>query len=70
MRWLESGATGSYGTIVEPCNFPMKFPDPDIFLDFYLFGESLLFSYWKSVKWPSEGLFIGEPLASPYAVKK
>jgi len=70
LRWLEAGATGSYGTIMEPCNFPMKFPDPNIFLDYYLFGESLLFSYWKSVKWPSEGLFIGEPLASPFAVKK
>lgn len=70
LRWLEAGATGSYGTVKEPCNFPMKFPDPEIFLDYYLFGESLLFSYWKSVQWPSEGLFIGEPLASPYAVKK
>jgi len=70
LRWLEAGATGSYGTIMEPCNFPMKFPDPYIFLDYYLFGESLLFSYWKSVKWPSEGLFIGEPLASPFASKK
>jgi len=70
LRWLEAGATGSYGTIIEPCNFPMKFPAPELFLDFYLFGESLLFSYWKSVKWPSEGVFIGEPLASPYSVKK
>ena len=70
LRWLEAGATGSYGTIYEPCNFPQKFPDTDVFLDYYLFGESLLFSYWKSVQWPSEGLFIGEPLASPYAVRK
>jgi len=36
-------------------------------LYFYLKGDSLITAYWKSVKWPNEGLFIGEPLASPYA---
>jgi len=28
LRWLEAGATGSYGTVVEPCNFKAKFPEP------------------------------------------
>jgi threonine synthase len=27
LRWLEAGASGSYGTVVEPCNHPAKFPD-------------------------------------------
>src|SRR5882724_334087 len=27
LRWLEAGAAGSYGTVVEPCAFPEKFPD-------------------------------------------
>ncbi len=26
LRWLEAGATGSYGTVVEPCNYVTKFP--------------------------------------------
>ena len=30
LRWLEAGATGSYGTVVEPCNLPQKFPDPAV----------------------------------------
>lgn len=32
LRWLEAGATGSYGTVVEPCNHPGKFPDPGLAL--------------------------------------
>jgi len=67
LRWLEAGATGSYGAVVEPCNFPAKFPHPDIVIQRYLSGETLIESYWKSVAWPGEGLFIGEPLAAPFA---
>ncbi|VAW46921.1 FIG00561498: hypothetical protein [hydrothermal vent metagenome] len=65
-RWLEAGATGSYGTVVEPCNFVQKFPNPEILIPRYLQGETLIEAYWKSVLQPSEGLFIGEPLAKPY----
>ncbi|MDH5217158.1 MAG: TIGR03790 family protein, partial [Gammaproteobacteria bacterium] len=35
MRWLEAGATGSYGTVVEPCNHLAKFPDPRMLMYFY-----------------------------------
>lgn len=66
LRWLEAGATGSYGTVVEPCNFPQKFPHPGIVMSYYLKGDTLLNAYWKSVLWPGQGLFIGEPLARPY----
>jgi uncharacterized protein (TIGR03790 family) len=69
-RWLEAGATGSYGTVVEPCNFVQKFPNPAILIPSYLQGETLIESYWKSVQQPSEGLFIGEPLAKPYDLFK
>ena len=65
-RWLEAGVTGSYGTVVEPCNFVQKFPNPEIVIPRYLQGETLIEAYWKSVLQPSEGLFIGEPLAKPY----
>lgn len=66
LRWLEAGATGSYGAVVEPCNFPQKFPNPGLVMMYYLNGETLLEAYWKSVAWPGEGIFIGEPLARPF----
>ena len=66
LRWLEAGATGSYGTVQEPCNFPQKFSDPVILVDNYLRGETLLEAYWKSVAMPGQGIFIGEPLAAPF----
>lgn len=69
LRWLEAGATGSYGTVVEPCAFTQKFPRPDIVIDRYLDGETLLEAYWKSVAWPGQGVFIGEPLAAPFRKK-
>lgn len=69
LRWLEAGATGSYGAVIEPCNFPSKFPDPVIVMKHYLAGETLIEAYWKSVAMPGQGIFIGEPLARPYAVK-
>jgi hypothetical protein len=67
LRWLEAGATGSYGAVVEPCNFPAKFPVPAIVMAHYLQGETLIEAYWKSVLMPGQGLFIGEPLARPFA---
>lgn len=66
LRWLTAGATGSYGTVTEPCNFLGKFPDVPVLLAHYLSGESLIESYWKSVEMPGQGLFIGEPLAAPF----
>ncbi len=66
LRWLEAGATGSYGTVVEPCNFPQKFPHPGVLMHYYLQGDTLIEAYWKSVAWPGQGLFIGEPLARPF----
>lgn len=67
MRWLEAGATASYGTVVEPCNFMQKFPVPGIAMFHYALGASAIEAYWKSVAWPGEGVFIGEPLARPFA---
>ncbi len=66
LRWLEAGATGSYGAVVEPCNLLQKFPFPAIAMAHYSTGASLVEAYWKSVAWPGEGVFIGEPLARPY----
>jgi uncharacterized protein (TIGR03790 family) len=67
IAWLKQGATASYGTVSEPCNHTEKFPNPTVLFDHYLRGETLLEAYWKSVAMPGQGLFIGEPLARPYA---
>jgi len=65
---IRAGATASFGTVREPCNFPEKFPDPQRLMINYLHGDSILEAYWKSVSWTTEGLLIGEPLARPFPV--
>lgn len=66
LEWLEAGATGSYGTVVEPCAIRQKFPEIPIVIRRYLGGDTLIEAYWKSVAEPSQGVFIGEPLARPF----
>lgn len=65
-RWLEAGATASFGTVEEPFGFTEKFPEVGVLLHHYLRGNTLIEAYWKSVKMPGQGLFIGEPLARPF----
>lgn len=67
LDWLEAGATASYGTVSEPCNHVQKFPHPQVALLHYLRGASALEAYWRSVAWPAQGVFVGEPLAAPFA---
>lgn len=67
LRWLEAGATGSYGATREPCNYIQKFPNPGLVISFYLQGATLLEAYSKSVAMPGDGIFIGEPLAAPFS---
>jgi uncharacterized protein (TIGR03790 family) len=66
LRWLQAGATASYGTVSEPCNFWQKFPNPAVLLRHYAGGSTAIEAYWRSVAWPAQGVFIGEPLAAPY----
>lgn len=66
VEWLKNGATASYGTAVEPCNFVEKFPNPVIKLWHYLRGATAIEAYWKSVQMPGQGNFVGEPLAAPF----
>jgi uncharacterized protein (TIGR03790 family) len=70
LRWLEAGATASYGTVSEPCNYWQKFPNPQVLLRHYLAGETAIEAYWKSLSWPAQGVVIGEPLAAPYQHNK
>jgi uncharacterized protein (TIGR03790 family) len=67
LAWIDAGATASYGTVSEPCNHVQKFPHPQLLLLHYLQGASAIEAYWKSVRWPQQGLFIGDPLAAPFA---
>lgn len=67
LAWIGAGATASYGTASEPCNHVQKFPHPQVLLMHYLQGETALEAYWKSVAWPQQGVFVGEPLAAPFA---
>lgn len=66
LSWIDAGATATYGTTSEPCAHLQKFPHPQALLLFYAGGATALEAYWKSVQWPQQGLFIGEPLAAPF----
>lgn len=67
LEFIEAGVTGSYGTVSEPLAFKEKFPSPQIAIKNYTSGQTLIESYWKSVAVPAQGVFVGEPLASPWA---
>lgn len=67
LDWLDAGATASYGTVSEPCNHVQKFPHPQVLVQAYAQGVSALEAYWRSVAWPAQGVFVGEPLAAPFA---
>jgi uncharacterized protein (TIGR03790 family) len=65
--WIAAGATASHGAVSEPCNHLHKFPHPGWLLGHYVQGSTAIEAYWKSVMWPQQSLFIGEPLAAPFA---
>jgi hypothetical protein len=69
VNWLAAGATASFGTVVEPCNFTAKFPAASVLWSRYYRGEPIIEAYWKSVQMPGEGNFIGEPLARPFGAQ-
>lgn len=68
LAFLNAGAAGSYGTVVEPCNYLEKFPDP---MDYFYQsrGFSVAEAYYQSVRNPFQGLLVGEPLCAPFAVR-
>jgi len=67
LDWIASGATASHGSVTEPCNHLQKFPHPQVLLGHYVQGATAIEAYWKSVAWPQQSLFIGEPLAAPFS---
>ena len=67
LEWIASGATASHGSVSEPCNHLQKFPHPQVLLLHYVQGATAIEAYWKSVAWPQQSLFVGEPLAAPFS---
>ncbi len=63
---MAAGASGSYGTIEEPCLYHSKFPAPQVFF-YQSRGFTLAESYYLSVTNPYQGLVLGEPLSAPFA---
>jgi chitodextrinase len=69
LRWLEAGTAGSFGTETEPCNHTQKFPQASVLVQKYFQGNTLLEAYTKSVQWPAQGVFVGDPLTKPFGTK-
>lgn len=66
LDWMDIGATASFGTVAEPCNYLAKFPDP-LMAFYYARGFTIGEAYSMSVESPYQGLFAGDPLAAPFA---
>jgi uncharacterized protein (TIGR03790 family) len=66
LDYLTAGAAGSYGTVMEPCNYLEKFPSPQNYF-YQARGFSLAECYYQSLTNPYQGGIIGEPLAAPFA---
>jgi uncharacterized protein (TIGR03790 family) len=66
LDWMDIGATASYGTVNEPCNYTEKFPHPLVGF-YYARGFTIGEAYTMAVQAPYQGLFAGDPLAAPFA---
>lgn len=66
-RWISKGASGTSGTVEEPCNYPGKFVSARLHV-FYRQGLSLGESWFRSLGFaPFQTLFVGDPLTRPFA---
>ncbi len=66
LAFTHAGTAGSYGTVVEPCNYIEKFPSPQNYF-YQSRGFALAECYYQSLTNPYQGLIVGEPLAAPFA---
>ncbi len=70
--WIAKGASGSFGTVEEPCGGQQvagKFPHPRLFVHYFQ-GLSLGEAIYRNLAYlPWEGLVYGDPLTQPFAVK-
>ena len=68
LDWIEAGCVGSYGTVVEPCAYTNKFPNPRLHY-WYARGFNMGESFYMAVQNPYQGVVVGDPLCAPYAVR-
>jgi hypothetical protein len=65
--WIRAGASGSVGTIEEPCNITGKFPKANTH-PIYFQGMSLGEAAFRGLRYvPFQGLIYGDPLTRPFA---
>lgn len=65
--WITKGASGTAGTVEEPCNYPAKFPSARLHVA-YRSGLTLGEAWFRSLAAvPFQGLFLGDPLTRPFA---
>jgi len=66
-RWIVKGASGSWGAVEEPCNYPGKFPHARMHV-YYVQGVSLGEAALRSAQFtPFQLLLYGDPLTRPFA---
>jgi hypothetical protein len=66
-QWITKGASGTSGTVEEPCNYAGKFPHARLHV-WYFQGQSLGESWLRSLNFvPMQALFNGDAMCRPYA---
>ncbi len=65
--WIRAGATASAGTVTEPYAVWTKFPNAR-FYSHYARGNTMLESFYLSIRSPTQILLVGEPLARPWSL--
>jgi uncharacterized protein (TIGR03790 family) len=66
LSFLQHGASGSYGTVVEPTNRLDRWADYTIAAR-YAAGFNLIESYLQTIRDMSVGTVVGDPLTAPFA---
>lgn len=65
-EWIRKGASGSAGTVDEPCNYPGKFPTANLYV-FYRQGMSMGEAYLRTLAYtPFQQLFLGDPITRAF----
>lgn len=65
-EFLQMGAAGASGTVVEPAAVPQKFPNYTNQVH-YAHGCSLAEAFYQSVSCPYQQILVGDPLCQPWA---
>jgi uncharacterized protein (TIGR03790 family) len=66
-EYLNLGAGGASGTVIEPMAVPPKFPSPALHVH-YARGSSMAEAFYQSVQGPFQLQIMGDPLCQPWAL--